>query len=337
MDSGNSGSVQSSSGGDEQDFDSRAGSESISSFFNPSSHFRSTISPAAPHPPPPYLPHHQIQNPTFFDHYNNTNDNHDLIWSRPGLIRSEHHYNYASHFGNTSSSSSLPIPTSTAAAEGHAGRAPPQASVPKNPKKRTRASRRAPTTVLTTDTTNFRQMVQEFTGIPAAPFSGGSPYPRRMDLFSSAASSLRSGGHLGSLGPLLRPSSSTTPPPPPSFLNSSMVDSTNTNNPMSTTTNAAAAAPLGASTSNNQNSFVLSRDHLLNLQPSMDFGEFLSREIVTSSATGQAMRNNNNINNGDDDDDDDLMRRWRRSNDEEKLIVGFDGKINTSRDSHQHI
>ncbi|EYU21157.1 hypothetical protein MIMGU_mgv1a024470mg [Erythranthe guttata] len=270
MDSGNSGSMQSSSGGDEQDFDSRAGSESISSFFNPSSHFRSTISAAAPHPPPPpYLPHHQIQNPTFFDHYMNTNDNHDLIWSRPGLIRSEHHDNYyAPHFGNTSSSSSLPIPTSTAAAEGHAGRAPPQASVPKNPKKRTRASRRAPTTVLTTDTTNFRQMVQEFTGIPAAPFSGGSPYPRRMDLFS-AASSLRSGGHLG---PLLRPSSSTTPPPPPSFLNSSMVDSTNANNPMSTTTNA--AAPLGASTSNNQNmSFVLSRrDHLLNLQPSMDFG-----------------------------------------------------------------
>ncbi|KAL8058509.1 hypothetical protein ABFX02_03G023400 [Erythranthe guttata] len=325
MDSGNSGSMQSSSGGDEQDFDSRAGSESISSFFNPSSHFRSTISAAAPHPPPPpYLPHHQIQNPTFFDHYMNTNDNHDLIWSRPGLIRSEHHDNYYAHFGNTSSSSSLSIPTSTtaapgpsstAAADGHAGRAPTQASVPKNPKKRTRASRRAPTTVLTTDTTNFRQMVQEFTGIPAAPFSGGSPYPRRMDLFS-AASSLRSGGHLGSLGPLLRPSSSTTPPPPPSFLNSSMVDSTNTNNPMSTTTNAA-AAPLGASTSNNQNSFILSRDHLLNLQPSMDFGEFLGREIITSSATGQAiMRNNNNNNNGDDDD---LMRRWRRSNDEEKL------------------
>ncbi|KAL7116708.1 hypothetical protein ACP275_03G021300 [Erythranthe tilingii] len=291
MDSGNSGSMQSSSGGDEQDFDSRAGSESISSFFNPSSHFRSTISAAAPHPPPPppYLPHHQIQNPTFFDHYNNTNDNHDLIWSRPGLIRSEHHDNYYAHFGNTSSSSSLSIPTSTAAAQGpsstaadgHAGRAPPQASVPKNPKKRTRASRRAPTTVLTTDTTNFRQMVQEFTGIPAAPFSGGSPYPRRMDLFS-AASSLRS----GSLGPLLRPSSSTTPPPPPSFLNSGMVDSTNTNNPMSTTTNAAAAAPLGASTSNNQNmSFVLSRDHLLNLQPSMDFDKGMEKNADASSSS----------------------------------------------------
>ncbi|KAL8225553.1 hypothetical protein R6Q57_018110 [Mikania cordata] len=38
----------------------------------------------------------------------------------------------------------------------------------KNPKKRTRASRRPPNTVLTTDTTNFRQMVQQFTGFPAA-------------------------------------------------------------------------------------------------------------------------------------------------------------------------
>jgi len=36
-------------------------------------------------------------------------------------------------------------------------------------KKRSRASRRAPTTVLRTDASNFRSMVQEFTGIPSAP------------------------------------------------------------------------------------------------------------------------------------------------------------------------
>uniref|UniRef100_A0A0D9X7R0 VQ domain-containing protein n=1 Tax=Leersia perrieri TaxID=77586 RepID=A0A0D9X7R0_9ORYZ len=42
-------------------------------------------------------------------------------------------------------------------------------------RKRTRASRRAPTTVLTTDTSNFRAMVQEFTGIPSPPFAGGAP------------------------------------------------------------------------------------------------------------------------------------------------------------------
>ncbi|ERM94166.1 hypothetical protein AMTR_s00010p00175790 [Amborella trichopoda] len=49
-------------------------------------------------------------------------------------------------------------------------------------KKRSRASRRAPTTVLTTDTTNFRAMVQEFTGIPNPPFSS-SPFQRASTRF----------------------------------------------------------------------------------------------------------------------------------------------------------
>ncbi|KAF2291538.1 hypothetical protein GH714_025323 [Hevea brasiliensis] len=62
-------------------------------------------------------------------------------------------------------------------------------AVARNPKKRTRASRRAPTTVLNTDASNFRAMVQEFTGIPAPPFSG-SPYSRRLDLFGTVGSSL---------------------------------------------------------------------------------------------------------------------------------------------------
>lgn len=73
--------------------------------------------------------------------------------------------------------------------------------VGKNPRKRTRASRRAPTTVLTTDTSNFRAMVQEFTGIPSSPFSAAaSPLlSRRLtDLLSSSP------------GPTLRPG----PPPP---------------------------------------------------------------------------------------------------------------------------
>ncbi|KAK4769240.1 hypothetical protein SAY86_027390 [Trapa natans] len=62
----------------------------------------------------------------------------------------------------------------------------------RNPKKRPRASRRAPTTVLTTDTTNFRAMVQEFTGIPELPFSSSS-LSRRIDLLGSG-SALRSAG-----------------------------------------------------------------------------------------------------------------------------------------------
>ncbi|KAE9595951.1 hypothetical protein Lal_00030755 [Lupinus albus] len=71
--------------------------------------------------------------------------------------------------------------------------APTNNAVVRNSKKRTRASRRTPTTVLTTDTSNFRAMVQEFTGIPAPPFSGSSSYSRtrRLDLLTGSSSSLR--------------------------------------------------------------------------------------------------------------------------------------------------
>ncbi|WOK92165.1 hypothetical protein Cni_G00856 [Canna indica] len=44
------------------------------------------------------------------------------------------------------------------------------ASTPRSTKKRTRSSRRAPTRVLTTNTSNFRAMVQQFTGVPSSPF-----------------------------------------------------------------------------------------------------------------------------------------------------------------------
>ncbi|EPS69390.1 hypothetical protein M569_05381 [Genlisea aurea] len=40
-------------------------------------------------------------------------------------------------------------------------------------KKRSRAARRAPTTVLMTDTANFRAMVQEYTGVPSLPLPSG--------------------------------------------------------------------------------------------------------------------------------------------------------------------
>ncbi|RLN36352.1 VQ motif-containing protein 22-like [Panicum miliaceum] len=58
--------------------------------------------------------------------------------------------------GTTSREPLPPAPGSSAAAR-------------KPPRKRPRASRRPPTTVLTIDTSNFRAMVQEFTGIPAPP------------------------------------------------------------------------------------------------------------------------------------------------------------------------
>ncbi|KAG5098150.1 hypothetical protein JHK82_048004 [Glycine max] len=50
----------------------------------------------------------------------------------------------------------------------------------RNSKKRSRASRLAPTTVLTTDTNNFRPMVQEFTGTPTPPFSPSFSRPNHL-------------------------------------------------------------------------------------------------------------------------------------------------------------
>ncbi|KAK3156119.1 hypothetical protein QOZ80_2AG0103110 [Eleusine coracana subsp. coracana] len=47
--------------------------------------------------------------------------------------------------------------------------------VTKPARRRSRASRRAPVTLLNTDTTNFRAMVQQFTGIPAGPVISFGP------------------------------------------------------------------------------------------------------------------------------------------------------------------
>ncbi|KAK4434193.1 hypothetical protein Salat_0582000 [Sesamum alatum] len=299
MDSAHSGSVHSSSGGDDE-FDSSRGQ----SFLNP------------------FLVTHQ--NPTFFDPHeqvhsldhafrqSNGNDNNNLVWSTS--LRSQH--NYADDFGNITSSSSLPLSraqslagdgpfpipspspslplraeTESQAARASLGLNQTSSVVIKNPKKRTRASRRAPTTVLKTDTANFRQMVQEFTGIPADPFSA-SPYSRRPDLFSTAAA-LRPGTRFDPLGPIypVRPSpqKGLSPfSPPLSLLNSNMIDSTvPTTNIVSTNTTAAAAvAGFGFSTSNNSNNYPFPPQ--LGGTAAMNFGNlsgFQSEEITASAAT----------------------------------------------------
>ncbi|KAE9466187.1 hypothetical protein RHGRI_022374 [Rhododendron griersonianum] len=211
MDSGNSGSIQSSSGGDEEYDSSRA--DSLSAFAHLSN------------PPPPSQPHHH-HNSTLFDPLPNYFDpnplpNFDPIWSKSPINCT---YNSlplpsssgAALFTSSSSSPTVPFdPPKTDLVQPHLAR---------NPKKRSRASRRAPTTVLTTDTTNFRAMVQEFTGIPAPPFtSSSSPFVRnRLDLFG-APSSTRSYPLSDALQPppyLLRPFAQKfqPPPPPSSFL-----------------------------------------------------------------------------------------------------------------------
>ncbi|KAL7086576.1 hypothetical protein ACP275_13G009900 [Erythranthe tilingii] len=72
-------------------------------------------------------------------------------------------------------------PTTTAAAAAAAARvnnlSPDQGRVAKPIRRRSRASRRTPTTLLNTDATNFRAMVQQFTGGPAASFAARPQIP----------------------------------------------------------------------------------------------------------------------------------------------------------------
>ncbi|KAK1304299.1 hypothetical protein QJS10_CPB11g01449 [Acorus calamus] len=61
--------------------------------------------------------------------------------------------------------------TVTAASSSNAGPPGVEGRVGKTPRRRSRASRKPPTTLLNTDPSNFRAMVQRFTGVP----SGGFP------------------------------------------------------------------------------------------------------------------------------------------------------------------
>lgn len=349
MASGNSGgSIQSSSsGGGDEEYDSRT--ESISSFLNKNPpNFASLTS--SPHPPfPPhqnlasYYNSHIIPSAQNLDlyspstpnfQYSNINISDGMIW--PEGLRSE------SNSDTLRSNQSL-----QGSSQGNAVRPSSQPEVTKNPKKRTRASRRAPTTVLTTDTTNFRQMVQEFTGIPTAPFPG-SPYPRRMNLLSGA-SALRPGSHLDGLGPLysLRPPISQNIVSPfssssssPSVFNATMIDAI-----VTSSNKTSSAAVLGDISSNNP-PLLNSDQGLLNLQHyhnpslnpnssflghrfeargSIDFENYVSHfrnQDITSAAARDLKINDGNI------------TEWRSTgesvkNDDgiQEKFMPFDGKI----------
>ncbi|GAV71251.1 VQ domain-containing protein [Cephalotus follicularis] len=305
MDSGNSsGSVQSSSG-DDQEYESRADHRALSSFLinsashNNSNHLSSSHvgplpnPPSPPQPPPQQQQHHS--SPSMFDPLSNYFDNPisrsvpqlanpnsllnlDMAWFKNS--RSEPNCTDLGGFVATSSPTqqfltiqaqsnrptfgSIQFPRGPESHSSKGSFSAPGTSEQntktnnnnnmgvRNPKKRSRASRRAPTTVLTTDTTNFRAMVQEFTGIPAPPFTS-SPFPRsRLDLFGTA-SSLRS-THLDPSPPsyLLRPFAQKIHPPTPfassssSFPSSSFVDAIAS----STTTN------LTPGSNNNNNNII---------------------------------------------------------------------------------
>ncbi|CAH8320439.1 unnamed protein product [Eruca vesicaria subsp. sativa] len=183
MDSGNSSSMQSSSGGggEQEEYDSRA-DQSISALFNNNN--ATTTG--------------QTQLDSLIANYFNTGWSTDNpLWSttttkptdgstQPPLVffTNPQDLRVVSNTDTSSPISSVPTDKKNGLAV-----------TTRVPKKRSRVSRRAPTTVLTTDTSNFKAMVQEFTGSPSNPFTGlssssSSPFPRsRFDLFAPSSSS----------------------------------------------------------------------------------------------------------------------------------------------------
>ncbi|XP_073147690.1 uncharacterized protein [Henckelia pumila] len=181
MDSGHS---DSSSCGDDQEYDSRtAAAYSYSSFGNH-------------HPqPPPFDPFSN-----FLQLQNSSPLNPNVYWPRSSST-THHDIISSDSCPNSNIMTNFPFavppqpPTAVASAANLSDAPPASAAENRNPaaarntKKRSRASRRAPTTVLTTDTSNFRAMVQEFTGIPAPPFTSSSPFQRsRFDLYGASSS-----------------------------------------------------------------------------------------------------------------------------------------------------
>ncbi|XP_039031349.1 VQ motif-containing protein 22-like [Hibiscus syriacus] len=87
-------------------------------------------------------------------------------------------------FGEQGSDTSAVVNTSTVTTSstqvssglGGGGHLSPDGRVGKPARRRSRASRRTPTTLFNTDTTNFRAMVQQFTGAPTAPFEAGGSH-----------------------------------------------------------------------------------------------------------------------------------------------------------------
>ncbi|PUZ51387.1 hypothetical protein GQ55_6G181100 [Panicum hallii var. hallii] len=171
MDSGNSGSLQSSSGGGDDEFDAACGGAAADS--SPLSALLS------PHPG-----------------FGGGGGSSSLIYGLEelGSPPLSHWCPTAAPLPQASAGAPAsppchggPAASAPAADHGAAATAAQPAAPARGSRKRARASRRAPTTVLTTDTSNFRAMVQEFTGIPAPPFAGARS--RLDNLFPSRSSS----------------------------------------------------------------------------------------------------------------------------------------------------
>ncbi|XP_075501573.1 uncharacterized protein LOC142539769 [Primulina tabacum] len=229
MDSGHS---DSSSCGEDQEYDSRAAAAySFSSFVN--------------HSVPPQ--------PTQFDPFSNflqlqnsSQLNPNVFWPRNADLSSDPcPNNNIINFPFTvppqpptvvaSGNNLIDALPASAAENGTQNRNPPA----RNTKKRSRASRRAPTTVLTTDASNFRAMVQEFTGIPAPPFTSSSAFQRsRFDLYG-ASSSMRlkpqDAAHPPYLHRPFAPEAQRPSPPLPFLTSTASISSSSTTNSVAST------------------------------------------------------------------------------------------------------
>lgn len=185
MESGNSSSMQSSSGGGgggEEEYDSRAAGQSISAFFD--HHVSSLPQPQQNHLNLLHFDNNSNNSLIPPNYFNNNNNTFLPVNQQPDPISQPDPRTF-------SATSSLPPPNNI--------------GVIKKTKKRSRASRRAPTTVLTTDTSNFRAMVQEFTGIPAPPLFNNNSVVNttRLNTFLGLSSSSPNSYNNSSL--LLRP------------------------------------------------------------------------------------------------------------------------------------
>ncbi|CAD5177228.1 unnamed protein product [Musa acuminata subsp. malaccensis] len=269
MDSVNSGSLQSSSG-EGNEFNSSS-ADSLSAFF------RSTAAAALPPPQPP-PPSSSVHNHHFFDpiSYLDSITSTTPSWP-PRALRASHNVGVFPSITTTPSCSSPDVNYPTPVQ-------PPDlsAAAPRSSKKRSRASRRAQTTVLTTDTSNFRAMVQQFTGIPSPPFdiaptaTSSSPFARSLlNVFRSAAAF-----------------GSTSAPPPPPFLlrpfQPKVQGSTLTTTTTTVTTAPAICSSSTTTGSNASTSFAATNSTIF------DSSLSASARISTTSSSANPSNNNNN-------------------------------------------
>ncbi|XP_074560556.1 uncharacterized protein LOC141816706 [Curcuma longa] len=187
MESTNSGSIQSSSSGDNEEYDAVIDSPAPSS----SSTFFLNLPPPPPPPPPPPATTHPASS-SIFDSFS--------PYFAPFPFPPQPPEHAATWPSPPPPPPPPPLLSASAPSSARGGPTPPPVqpvAAPRGPKKRTRASRRAPTTVINTETSNFRSMVQQFTGFPSPPFAAAAAAAPQfqspglqLDLFGSSAAAV---------------------------------------------------------------------------------------------------------------------------------------------------